>query len=125
MAYRPSHREKFEQKQNLMLAAGLVSERFPDVSSIALRLTYFQKTVDPVLMERTVNFCPTSYALFRMECLRDGCCGGGFDLTPVVDGLVKCRKTSGKGRIVCQGKELSLGAGHATLAYQVNIEYRR
>lgn len=124
MTYRPNYREQQEEKKSRMLAAGLVSERFPGVSSIALRLTYYQKTVTPVLMERTLNFCPSSYALLHMNCLRDGCAEGGFDLAPVINGLVKNRKTSGAGRIACHGARHSLGPGHAVLAYHVNIEYR-
>ncbi|MDH4163713.1 MAG: hypothetical protein OEW15_13670 [Nitrospirota bacterium] len=124
MSYKPSYREKQEQKKNIMLAAGLISDRFPGVSNIACKLTYYQRTVDPILMERTINFSPSSYALLHMNCLRDGCAEGGFDLTPVINGLVKGRKTSGTGRIPCHGTRHSLDPGHAVLAYRVNIEYR-
>lgn len=124
MSYKPSYREKQEQKKNLMLAAGLISDRFPSVSNIACKLTYYQRTVDPILMERTINFSASSYALLHMNCLRDGCAEGGFDLTPVIKGLVKNRKTSGMGRIPCHGTQHTLGPDHAVLAYRVNIEYR-
>lgn len=125
MSFKLSFREKQEQKRKCLLKAGLISDRFPGVSNIAFRLTYYQRTVDPILMERTMNFAPSSYAMLHMNCLRDGCDAGGFDLAPVVDGLVKGRKTSGTGRIPCHGSRQSHDPGHATLAYRIHIEYCR
>jgi len=84
MALKQNYKEKLELKKNAMLAAGLVSERYPAVSSIMFRMTYYQRTADPVLMTRTMSFSPTNYACFYLECMREECCDGGFDLTPVV-----------------------------------------
>jgi len=120
-----SYREQLEVKKNVMLAAGLVSERFPDVSSIVLQMTYYQKTADPILMKRTVSFYPTNYACFRMDCMREECTNGGFDLAPVVANLVKTRKKAVSGKIVCNGKSDSLRNGHASIAYEVNIQYSK
>ena len=117
--------EKQELKKSAMLAAGLVSERMPHVSSIMLRMTYFQKTSDPVLMKRTVHFLPSDYACFRMDCMREECTNGGFDLTSVVASLAKNRKKSVAGKIVCNGKSESLRVGHASIAYEVSIEYNK
>ncbi len=123
MSRKQTYLEKMELKKNTMLAAGLVSERLPGVSRIVLNMTYYQRTADPVLMKRTVNFFPTDYACFRMECMREECMNGGFDLTPVVAGLVKNHKKSVKGKIVCNGKSENLRLGHASIAYEVSIQY--
>jgi len=123
MTHKQSYMEKLELKKNKMLAAGLVSERYPGVSSIVFRMTYYQKTSDPVLMTRTVNFIPTDYACFHMDCMREECCNGGFELTPVVTGLIKNLKKTVKGKIVCNGKSESLPNGHASIAYEVSIQY--
>jgi hypothetical protein len=123
MIRKQSYREQLEAKKNIMLAAGLVSERFPGVSNIEFRMTYYQKTKDPVLMKRTVSFSPTNYAFFRLDCMRDECSNGGFDLAPVVNSLVKGRKTAGKGNINCHGKTDTLGHGHASIAYEISIQY--
>jgi hypothetical protein len=120
-----NHRELLEQKKNAMAAAGLVAERFPDVSSIVLQMTYYQKTADPILMKRTVSFYPTTYACFHMDCMREECVNGGFDLAPVVAGLVKKRKKAVSGKIVCNGKNDGLRAGHASIAYEVSIQYSK
>jgi hypothetical protein len=50
MIRKQSYKEQLEVKKNIMLAAGLVSERFPGVANIEFRMTYYQKTADPVLM---------------------------------------------------------------------------
>jgi hypothetical protein len=125
MMNKQSYMEKMELKKSAMQAAGLVSERFPSVSSIVLTMTYFQKTSDPVLMKRTVNFIPTNYASFHMECMREECTNGGFDLTPVVASVIKNRKTSVTGKIVCNGKSDSLRAGHASIAYEISVQYSK
>jgi len=120
-----SYMEKMELKKTAMQAAGLVSERFPSVMSIVLNMTYYQKTSDPVLMKRTVNFVPTNYASFQMECMREECTNGGFDLTPAVTSLIRSRKTSGSGKIVCNGKSDSLRNGHASIAYEITVQYTK
>jgi len=125
MALKQNYKEKLELKKNNMLAAGLVSERFPDVASIMFRMTYFQKTADPVLMTRTISFFPTNYACFHLECMREECTDGGFDLAPVVAGLVKKNKKTVSGKIVCNGKSEDLLRGHASIAYEVSIQYNK
>jgi hypothetical protein len=120
-----SYLEKLELKRGVMLAAGLISERFPEISNIVFRMTYYQRTSDPVLMVRTVNFFPTDYACFHMDCTREECTDGGFDLMPVVVGLVKNRKKSVKGKIFCHGKSETLRFGHASINYEVSIQYNK
>ena len=120
-----SYVEKMEIKKNAMLAAGLVSERYPEVSSIVLNMTYFQRTSDPVLMKRTVTFVCNNYASFHMDCMQEECTNGGFNLAPVVSELVKRRKKTVKGKLVCSGKNKVLGPGHASIAYEVNIQYKK
>jgi len=122
-----NHRQNYRQKHNLEMTAlaalGLVSERHAGVSNIELRMTYYQRGLDSVLMKRTLSFLPADYANFHVECVKDGCTGGGFDLGPVVAGLAKSRKKSVTGRLYCRGKEQS--AGHAHIAYEVSILYSK
>jgi hypothetical protein len=120
-----NYKEKLEIKKNAILASGRVCERLPDVSSIVFRMTYYQRTAGPVLMTRTVNFVPTDYACFHLDCTREECTNGGFDLAPVVANLVKSRKKSVKGNLSCRGKSDSLRFGHASIAYEVSVEYNK
>jgi hypothetical protein len=125
MSVKQNYKEKLELKKNTMLAAGLVSERFPAVSSIMFRMTYYQRTADPILMKRTISFSPANYACFHLECMREECTDGGFDLTPVVAGLVKNNKKSVSGKIICNGKSDDLPRAHASIAYEVSIQYNK
>jgi len=115
--------DRMELKKNNLLAAGLVSERFPGVSSIVLHMIYYQRATEPILMKRTLNFMPTDYACFRMDCMREECINGGFELTPVVAGVIKNHKKSAKGKIVCRGKNGTLRHNHASIGYEVSVQY--
>ncbi|HUL01114.1 MAG TPA: hypothetical protein VLX29_09685 [Nitrospirota bacterium] len=118
-----SYLEKQELKKSNMLAAGLVSERYPSVASIVLHMTYYQRTSDPILMKRTLNFLPTDYACFRLDCMREECTNGGFELSQVVAEMIKKNIKSAKGKIICNGKSETLHLNHASIAYDITIQY--
>lgn len=122
MKHRQSYKEKLELERAAVVASGLVSERHTGVSHIEFRMTYYTKGLNRVLMTRTLSFSPSDYAGFHLKCMEDGCTGGGFDLAPAVAGLEKSGKKSVKGRIFCKGSNQA--AGHASIAYEVNIEYK-
>lgn len=123
MRYKQSYREKREQEDAVKAAAGLVSERYAGVSSIEFHMTYYHRSRDPILMQRTLCFSAANYACFHVKCEHDGCTGGGYDLAPVVAGLAKSRKASSKGKLFCHGSSGSVG--HASIAYEVNIQYNK
>jgi hypothetical protein len=124
MMKRNDYALKKELRKQNNLAAGLVSDRFPDVSDIVINMTYYREGANPVLMVRTVNIVPTSYALFKMDCMIKGCDGGGFDLTSVVADMVKTHKKVRKGALECCGNIDSLASGHASIKYETVIKYK-
>jgi len=125
MANRNKHFAKMELKRQNRLLAGLVSERFPEVSGIIINMTYYQKGANPVLMERTINMLPTSDAYFKMDCMIRGCDGGGFDLTQTVADLAKNRKNIKKGTLVCNGQTDVPSPDHASVDYEIVIQYNK
>jgi hypothetical protein len=130
MSYRQNFKEKIELAKMSKAAAGLVSEHYSGVSRIVFHMTYYQSAMNRLLMTRTLNFYPADFAYFHMDCMRDECVNGGFDLTPIVAEMVKNHKNSKKGRIFCDGKKPVIGpAGashyHASLSYEINIEYNK
>ena len=125
MANRNNYAAKMELKKQNKSAAGLMSEQFPEVAGMVIQMTYYQNRSNPLLMVRTVNVFPTSSAYFKMDCMIKGCEGGGFDLSPVVKGMVKERKKGKKGRLDCCGKVESGPAGHASVEYDIAIRYGR
>lgn len=124
MVNRHKHALQMEEKRQINVAAGLLSERFPSVSGIVIHMNYYRKAANPLLMVRTVNIFPTSYAYFRMDCMVKGCDGGGFDLTSVVSGMVKSRKKVTKGSLCCCGDFHKESSDHARIEYEAVIEYQ-
>jgi hypothetical protein len=114
-----------ELKRQNNIAAGLVSERFPAVSSMVFHMTYYRKAVMPVLMVRTLHFFPASYAYFNMDCMIKGCNGGGFDLTSVVARMVKTHKKEEKGTLICHGCVDAVDSDHASIEFEAEIRYKR
>lgn len=125
MAYRQSDIKKRELRDKRRNAAGLVSERYPRVSDIVITMTYFHKAADPVLMKRTMNISPENHADFFMECMIGNCENGGFDLTPIISGLIKKKKKSSTGTMDCKGKNGKLASDHASLSYEISVKYKK
>jgi hypothetical protein len=119
--YKHSYHQKRLEEQAIKNAAGRVSERYAGVSCIEFQMTYYHRAIDPVLMERTLRFFPSSYARFHMRCPQFGCSGGGYDLTTVVDQLARSGRTAAKGTLLCRGSDGT--EGHGRIAYAVTITY--
>ncbi|MEJ2184229.1 MAG: hypothetical protein P8Y66_12020 [Nitrospirota bacterium] len=116
-------RQELNQKK---AEAGLVSERFPQVSKIVIQMTYYHRTTfsetDSVLMDRTVNVYPDSPAYFHMRCAATEC-SGEFDLTPVIRAALRDGKKRAAGKLICPGKGDDLPAKHASIDYEITVRY--
>jgi hypothetical protein len=123
MTNKQDYLAKKEQNKRKKLSSGLISEKFPKISSIVINMQYYQKLSERIFMVRTVNFSPSSYAYFYMDCLTKNCLNGGFEFSPVISGLIKKRKKAGKGKFICNGKNDSLDKGHVNISYTINIKY--
>lgn len=100
--------------------SGLMSKHFPKVASIVINMSYKQKGVaKPIL--RTLNFYPSSYAFFRVDCLSDDCIDGGFDLTKIISSMIKSSRQTVKGELGCESGSPS--AEHSAITYEVAIKY--
>lgn len=122
MKHRQNYKVKRELEHAAMIEAGLVSERHAGISSIEFQMTYYTRGINRVLMTRTLHFTPSNYAVFHLKCMEEGCTGGGFDLAPAVTDLENSGGSSARGKIFCKGSHPAIG--HASLAYEVNIEYK-
>ena len=124
MANKENYLKKMELHKQ-QVEAGLVSERFPKVTSIVIQMTYFHNAENPVLMERTVNYFPTSHAYFIMGCMEKTCENGGYNLTQAIKKQIKNRKKLVKGEMQCKGKSAGNSSKHARITYEINIKYKR
>jgi hypothetical protein len=125
MAHKQNYVERMELSKQRRLEAGLVSDRFPEVSGMVIHMTYYYKGVNPVQMVRVINVFPTGYAYFNMDCLIKGCVNGGYDFTSVITNMIKSRKKMGKGKLICNGKNDDLTSDHASIAYEISIQYNK
>ena len=108
--------EKNQQK----LDAGFVSTHFPGVASIVISMMYKQKGVaNPI--HRIINFSPGSYAFFRVDCLSNDCVDGGFDLTQIINSMIRNHSKEVKGELGCD--DSGPRADHSTIVYEIAIQY--
>lgn len=108
-----------ERKQR-KLDAGLVKAQFSEVTHIVISMIYNQRGIQKSF-PRIINFYPSSYALFRIDCLSKDCVDGGFDLTQVISGMIKNRGEASMGNLSCEGD--CTYTNHSTIAYKVAIQY--
>ncbi len=125
MPSKQNYMARMELNRQNRLATGLLSEKFPEVSSMVINMTYYQKGANPVLMLRTINVLPSDSAYFNMECLIKGCVDGGFDLGSIIAKMVKARKKLGKGKLICGGKTDTHSLDHASVDYEIGIQYNK
>jgi len=111
--------EAREERERLKLEAGIMSDRFPKVKSVVIKMRYVKAGATSLM--RTLNFYPESPAFFRMTCLGDGCENGGLDLTRVITGMIKKREKSAKGDLRCKNRDAA--AVHANITYTVSLKY--
>ena len=125
MANKQNYLEKMELNKQRRLAAGLISDHFPEVSGMVIQMTYYRNGANPILMQRIVNVFPTGYAYLNMGCMIKGCVDGGFDLTSVITDMTKKHKKLRKGKLDCSGKIDALASYHASIAYEISIQYNK
>ncbi len=120
---RQEHLANKELQRQKKIDAGLISDRFPKVSSIVINMTYHKKLPTQALLVRTIYFSPDSYAYFKMGCLTKKCDNGGFELTRLVKSMVKKKSKLDKGNLACNGKNIDIASDHAKISYEINIKY--
>ena len=107
------------EKIHRKIKEGLISDHFPEVSRMVIRMTYSEKK-NMVNMVRTIYLSPTNHAYFNMECMtRKKCVDGGFDLASDISHLVKNRLGFVQGRMFCSRKRCP-----AAVDYTISISYR-
>ena len=107
------------ERQRQILAAGLVSERFPGVSSIVVTMHYNRGRNSALL--RTLNFYPGSPAFFKVSPVGDEGEDGAPDLTNFISRMIGEHQGSAKGEVGGgRGGEVAV---HPKVDYEVAIAY--
>jgi hypothetical protein len=111
--------EAWVERQRQMRDAGLVSERFPGVSSIVVTMNYNRGRNSALL--RTLNFLPGSPAYFKISPLGDGREDGAPDLTDFISRMVRAHQRSAKGEF--SGVQADAATVDPNVDYEVAISY--
>ncbi len=96
-----------------------LSQVYPDLRRIMLFVAFEEAGPESEPSYQQIIFTAENEAVFRLDCSRVECAGGGFDFTPVVDAMVTNRETRAHGTLSCSGL---LGSGGACCA--LRAEYR-
>jgi hypothetical protein len=89
-------------------AHATISELYPDVGRINLFVAFEEADSESEPNYQQIIFTADTEAIFRLDCSRDECAGGGFDFTPVVAKMVKNEESRVHGEVTCEG---TLGSG--------------
>lgn len=112
-------KEAWEERKRQMLAAGLMSDRFPEVSSIVVTMNYRRGTFSAV--HRTMNFYPGSQAFFKISSVGEGSDEVGLDLTRFIHKMIGSHQRSAKGAF--NGDQKDPAVVHPNVDYEVAITY--
>ena len=115
--------ESKKERARLKQEAGLISGRFPGVSSIVVDMKHHKQGTSSTLLSRTLNFSPDSFAYFHIECLNQDCkdCSGEFNLDKIISLMVRKRTLSSEGELDC--RENGTASSHINVSYKVTIQY--
>jgi hypothetical protein len=85
-----------------------ISELYPDIGRILLLAAFEEADSESEPNYQQIIFTPQTRAIFRLDCSREECLGGGFDFSEVVAEMVKNRESRVHGNLECEG---TLGSG--------------
>jgi len=100
-------------------APATIAELYPDVGRILLFVAFEEADAESEPNYQQLIFTTQNEAIFRLDCSRDECAGGGFDFTPLVDEMVRNKEARAHGKLECKG---TLGSGEHRCSLQA--EYR-
>ena len=100
-------------------AHATISDLYPEVRRLTLFIAFQEADAESEPNYQQIIFTADTEAVFRLDCSRDHCAGGGFDLTPLVDEMMKNHESMAHGKLSCEG---TLGSGGERCELQA--EYR-
>ncbi len=118
-------KKKFDNHDIERQAAGFFAEKFPALESMVIRIIYYQKGDNPILMSRTLHVYPEDFAYFHIPCLIHDCVEGSFEIAPIVMNILKTLKGRAEGRLECKGSlNKDLSSDHGYIEYTIEVTYK-
>ena len=97
-----------------------IAELYPEIRRITLFIAFEEADAESEPNYQQIIFTADSEAAFRLDCSRDACVGGGFDLAPIVAEMVRNQEDRVHGRLACTGT-LGAGGDHCSLQAEYRI----
>ncbi len=118
-------KKRFDNHDIEKQAAGTFVEKFPFLESMVIKIIYYQKGDNPILMSRTLHVYPEDFAYFHIPCLIHDCLEGTFELAPIVMNILKESKSRSEGRLACKGSlSKDLPSDHGYIEYTIDVTYK-
>jgi hypothetical protein len=86
-----------------------ISELYPEVRRITLFVAFEEADSESEPNYQQIIFSPETQPVFRLDCSREECVGGGFDFTPIVDEMVRYKESRVHDKLACEGTRGSGG----------------
>jgi len=96
-----------------------ISELYPEIGRITLFVAFEEADSESEPNYQQIIFTADTEAIFKLDCSRDGCVGGGFDFAPIVDEMMRNKESRVHGKLACEGTH-DFGGDHCSL----KVEYR-
>jgi len=80
-----------------------ISELYPDVGRIVLFVAFEEADSESEPNYQQIIFSADTEAVFKLDCSRDECAGGGFDFAPIVDEMMRNKESRVHGKLACEG----------------------
>lgn len=117
------YQKKLQLRNKEKLGAEPVSRRFPEVSRIGIRMTYFSRPGKSVYLKRSINISPASPAYFNMECMVSRGYDRGLDLTSVITDQIRRHKPLVKGEVSFPRQEAGPPSVISNITYEIRVRY--
>ena len=96
-----------------------ISELYPEIGRITLFVAFEEADSESEPNYQQIIFTADTEAIFKLDCSRDECVGGGFDFAPIVDEMMRNKESRVHGKLACEGTP-GAGGDHCSL----KAEYR-
>jgi len=85
-----------------------ISELSPDGGRVVLFVAVEEADSESEPNYQQIIFTADAEAIFKLDCSRDECVGGGFDFAPIVAEMARNKESRVHGKLACAG---TCGAG--------------
>jgi len=108
------------EREDRNTAPATISGLYPDVERIVLFVAFEEADSESEPDYQQIIFSADTEAIFKLDCSRDECVGGGFDFAHVVDEMIRNKESKAHDKLACEGA-CGSGGDHCSLKAEYRI----